>query len=160
PTIFINNPENIYAVFMVFILANILMLPLGWLCIKTATRILRTPRNILMPMILMFCVVGSFAINNSNFDIWILIGFGLLGWFLEENGFPIAPAILGMILGTMLEEHFITSMIKADNNWMAFFERPIALGLAIFTIGLWLVSGWLALRRNMARAEQRRTSAA
>ncbi len=159
PTIFINNPENIYAVFMVFILANILMLPLGWLCIKTATRILRTPRNILMPMILMFCVVGSFAINNSNFDLWVLIGFGLLGWFLEAHGFPIAPAILGMILGTMLEEHFITSMIKADNNWMAFFERPIALGLAIFTIGLWLMSGWFALKRQMAQSAKRKTSA-
>jgi TctA family transporter len=137
PTIFINNPENIYAVFMVFILANILM-----------------------PMILMFCVVGSFAINNSTFDLWILIGFGLLGWFLEAHGFPIAPAILGMILGTMLEEHFITSLIKADYSWMAFFERPIALGLAIFTIGLWLTSGWLALKRQMAQSERRRINAA
>jgi TctA family transporter len=152
PTIFINHPENIYAVFMVFILANLLMLPLGWLCIKTATRILRTPRNVLMPMILMFCVVGSFAINNSNFDLWVLIGFGVLGWVLEAHGFPIAPAILGMILGTMLEEHFITSMIKADNNWMAFFERPIALGLAIFTLGLWLISGALAWQRQRVQA--------
>lgn len=158
PTIFINHPENIYAVFMVFILANVLMLPLGWLCIKTATRILRTPRNILMPMILMFCVVGSFAINNSNFDLWVLIGFGVLGWLLEAHGFPIAPAILGMILGTMLEEHFITSMIKADNSWMAFFERPIALGLAIFTLGLWLMSGALALQRQRMQARRREPS--
>lgn len=148
PTIFLFNPENIYAVFILFVLANLLMLPLGWLCIKAAARVLRTPRNILMPIILVFCVVGAFAINNSPFDLWILVGFGLLGWFLESHGYPIAPVILGLLLGTMLEEHFITSMIKADGNLAGFVARPIAAGLAIFTVLLWLVSGWFALRRR------------
>jgi TctA family transporter len=159
PTIFINSPENIYAVFAVFILANLLMLPLGWLCIKTASRVLRAPRNILMPVILIFCVVGSFAINNSPFDLWILIAFGLLGWFLEAHGFPIAPAILGLLLGTMLEEHFITSMIKSDGDPMGFFSRPIALGLAIFTLLLWTASAWFAYRRSLARREAGRAAA-
>jgi len=151
PTIFINSPENIYAVFAVFILANLLLLPLGWLCIKAATRLLRTPRNILMPVILMFCVVGSFAINNSPFDLWILIGFGLLGWFLEAHRFPIAPAILGMLLGKMLEENFITSMIKSDGNLLAFVDRPVSAALAVFTVLVWVLSGWFALKRRMAR---------
>lgn len=151
PTIFINSPENIYAVFAVFILANLLMLPLGWLCIKAATRLLRTPRNILMPVILMFCVVGSFAINNSPFDLWILIGFGLLGWFLEAHRFPIAPAILGMLLGKMLEENFITSMIKSDGNLLGFVDRPVSAALAVFTLLVWILSGWFALKRRMAR---------
>jgi len=148
PTIFINNPENIYAVFMVFILANLLMIPFGWLCIKAATRILHVPRTILMPIILVFCVVGAFAINNSQFDVLLLIGFGLLGWFLEEHGFPVAPAILGLLLGTMLEEHFIRSMIKAEGNWLAFVERPIAGGLAIFVLGVWAWSAWYAWYRR------------
>jgi len=142
PTIFIDSPQNIYAVFIVFILANLLMIPFGWLCIKAASRLLRVPRTILMPVILMFCIVGAFAINNSQFDVLLLIGFGLLGWFLEEHGFPVAPAILGMLLGTMLEEHFIRSMIKAEGDWMAFVQRPIAAGLAIFTIGVWVWSAW------------------
>ena len=153
PTIFINSPENIYAVFAVFVLANLMMLPFGWLCIKTAARVLRAPRNVLMPIILVFCIVGAFAINNSPFDLWVLIGFGLAGWFLEANGYPIAPAILGMLLGVMLEEHFITSMIKADGNLLGFFERPIAAGLAVCTLLLWSVSGWLALRRHLRRRE-------
>jgi TctA family transporter len=151
PTIFINSPENIYAVFAVFILANLILLPLGWLCIKAATRLLRTPRNILMPVILMFCVVGSFAINNSPFDLWILIGFGLLGWFLEAHRFPIAPAILGMLLGKMLEENFITSMIKSDGNLLGFVDRPVSAALAVFTLLVWILSGWFALKRRMAR---------
>ena len=148
PLIFLNNPENVYAVFIVFVLANLLMLPLGWLCIKVASRLLKMPRNVLMPIILVFCIVGSFAINNSTFDLIVLLAFGVAGWLLEENGFPIAPAILGMLLGKMLEENFITSMIKSDGSWLAFVERPIAAGLAVFTLLVWAGSGWAHLRRN------------
>jgi putative tricarboxylic transport membrane protein len=152
PMIFMNNPENVYAVFAVFILANLLMLPLGWACIKASSRLLRMPRNVLMPIILVFCLVGAFAINNALFDLWILLGFGVAAWVLEENGFPVAPAILGMLLGKMLEENFITSMIKSDGSWLAFVERPIATGLAIFTLLLWGGSGWLAWRRRKLRS--------
>jgi TctA family transporter len=138
PTIFINNPANIYAVFIVFFLANLLMIPFGWAAIKAAKRILDIPRNILMPIILLFCVVGSFAINNSLFAVTVILVFGLGGYFMEENGYPVAPAILGMILGTMLEEHFISSMIKSDGRLMGFFERPIAAGLGALTLIIWL----------------------
>jgi TctA family transporter len=137
----------------VFVVANLLMIPLGWLCIKAAASILRVPRTVLMPIILVFCAVGAFAINNAQFDVLLLIGFGLLGWFLEEHGFPVAPAILGMLLGTMLEEHFVRSMIKAEGDWLAFVERPIAGGLAIFTMGVWGWSAWYSYRRRrLARA--------
>jgi TctA family transporter len=148
PMIFMNNAPSVYAVFLVFIAANLLMLPLGWACIKASTRMLRMPRNILMPIILLFCLVGAFAINNAVFDLWILLAFGAAAWLLEENGFPIAPAILGMLLGKMLEENFITSMIKSDGSWLAFVERPIAGALALFTLLLWTGSSWLAWRRR------------
>lgn len=146
PTIFVNQPENVYAVFMIFLLANLFLIPLGWLCIKVASRLLRVPRNMLMPVILLFCVVGAFAINNATFDLYVLIGFGLLAWFLEANRFPVAPMILGILLGTMLEEHFIRSMIKSDGQWLAFVERPIAAGLAVVTFAIWIGSGWMAAR--------------
>lgn len=148
PMIFINNAANVYAVFLVFIAANLLMLPLGWACIKTSAKLLRMPRNILMPIILLFCLVGAFAINNATFDLWILLAFGVGAWLMEENGFPIAPAILGMLLGKMLEENFITSMIKSDGSWLAFVERPIAAALALFTLAVWSASGWMAWRRR------------
>lgn len=151
PLIFMNNAASVYAVFLVFIAANLLMLPLGWACIKASSRLLRMPRNILMPIILLFCLVGSFAINNALFDLWILLGFGVGAWLLEENGFPVAPAILGILLGKMLEENFITSMIKSDGSWLAFVERPIAGALALFTVLVWSGSGWLAWRRAQQR---------
>lgn len=137
PTVFITNPQMIYAVFIVFFLANIIMLPLGWVAIKAAGTILSIPTRVLMPVILMFCIVGSFAINNSIFGVILMLIFGVLGFLMEENDIPIAPAILGLVLGPMLEQNFITSMIKADGSFLAFFERPIAAGLGLFTIAIW-----------------------
>jgi putative tricarboxylic transport membrane protein len=137
PTLFIENPQNIYAVFIVFILANLLMLPLGWIAIKAAKNVLRVSRDILMPIILLVCIVGAFAINNSAFDIGVMLAFGLLAYVMEANGFPIAPTILGLVLGGMLEQNFVTSMIKADGSLAGFFSRPIAGALGVATILIW-----------------------
>src|SRR3954467_11009526 len=153
PTIFMNNAPAIYAIFMVFILANLLMLPLGLAAIRAAKQMLRAPREVLLPVILLFCIVGSFAINNSIFGVVLMLAFGILGYFMEENGFPIAPAILGMVLGAMLEENFISSMIKADGRVLGFFERPIAGGLGILTIVVFSVP---LVRRTMAVPWRRR----
>jgi len=142
PTIFLNNPENIYAVFIVFFLANLLMLPLGVLAIKSYKRVLKVPRSVLMPVILVFCMVGAFAINNTQFDIGVMLAFGVLAFFLEANLFPVAPVILGAVLGRMLEDNFTTSMIKAEGDWSAFFSRPIAGTLGVMTLLVWL---WPAL---------------
>jgi len=64
------------------------------------------------------------------------LAFGIAGYFMEENGFPVAPAILGMVLGAMLEEHFIRAMISADGRFLAFFERPIAGALGALTVAV------------------------
>jgi TctA family transporter len=114
------------------------MLPLGWACIKASAWILRMPRNVLMPIILLFCIVGSFAINNTGFDVAIMLIAGVVAYLLEENDFPVAPAILGVVLGAMLEENFITSMIKSDGSLAAFFSRPIATTLGVLTVAVWL----------------------
>ncbi|WP_291928352.1 tripartite tricarboxylate transporter permease [Limnohabitans sp.] len=150
PTLFTTNPQNIYAVFLLFIVANLIMIPLGILCIKVAKRILRVPREILMPMILLFCVVGTFAINNSVFQVGVMLVAGILAYVLEANKFPVAPAILGVVLGGMLEENFITSMIKSNGDLMAFVSRPIALALAILTALVWFAPLLLRVLRKPA----------
>jgi TctA family transporter len=149
PTLFIENPQNIYAVFITFFIANLLMLPLGWALIRVARNVLHVPRNVLMPIILLFCVVGAFAINNSVFDVGVMLAFGLLAFVMEANGFPIAPTILGVVLGGMLEQNFVTSMIKAGGNPIAFFERPVAGVLGVATFLIWLSP--LILRRLRLR---------
>lgn len=153
PTVFLEQPELIYAVFVSFFVANLLLLPLGLLAIKSSKQLLRVPRNILMPIILMFCIVGTFAINNTVFGVGIMLVLGIVAYLMEENGFPIAPAILGLVLGGLLEDSFMTSMIKADGNLLAFFERPVAALLSAVTIAIWLsplILNWR--RRGMSPA--------
>jgi TctA family transporter len=150
PTVFLKNPQFIYAVFIIFVLANLLMLPFGWIAIKSGKQILRVPRNILVPTILIFCVVGAYSMTNSVFGIWIMLFMGVVGWLMEEHGFPIAPAILGLVLGEMLEQNFMTSMIKADGDPLFFFERPIAAVLGIMTILIWGTMIWRGIRGQKA----------
>ena len=137
PMIFQHSPEILYAVYITFIIANLLLIPMGFLAIKASSQILRVPRNMLMPTILMFCIVGSFAINNTNFDIIIMLGCGVLAYFMEANDIPVAPAILGIVLGALLEDSFMVSMIKSEWDLTVFFSRPVSAILGVVTILLW-----------------------
>lgn len=152
PTLFVDNPQNIYAVFIVFILAQLLLLPFGWMAIKVAKRILQVPAGLLMPLILLFCIVGSFAINNAMFGVIVMGVAGVVAFFMERWGFPVAPTILGVVLGTMLEEHFFSSLVKADGNFLVFFERPIAATLGTVVLLIWT---WPLLRRALAAIRRR-----
>ena len=137
PMIFETQPDIIYAVYLSFILANLLMIPFGYLAIKSSSQMLRVPRNILMPGILMFCIVGSFAINNTVFDVGIMLVTGVIGFFLEANGFPVAPVVLGLVLGPIVEKNFMMSMIKTDWDATQFFTRPVSAILCIITLFIW-----------------------
>ena len=137
PMIFERQPEIVYAVYLSFILANLLMIPFGYLAIKASSQMLRVPKNILMPAILMFCIVGSFAINNSVFDIGTMLLMGVVGYFMEANGYPVAPIVLGLVLGPILEQNFMISMIKSEWDLTLFFIRPISAILGGLTIIVW-----------------------
>jgi TctA family transporter len=152
PTIFLNSPENVYALFIVFILANLIMLPLGWALIKVSAKILKAPRDLLMPVILVLSILGAYAINNSLFDIWVMLGFGVLAFFMEENDIPLAPAILGLVLGPMIEENFVNSMIMSGGSFVGLVDRPIAgtLALVTGTVILWPIVAGLRSRSQPA----------
>jgi len=152
PALFVNNPQNIYAVYLLFIIANLIMIPLGYACIKASKQILKVPRSALMPVIMLFCVVGAFAINNTAFDIGVMVIAGVVAFILEENGVPIAPAILGVVLGGMLEDNFVTSMIKADGDLLAFFYRPVAATLGAMTLAVWFLPILMRRLRRLAGA--------
>ena len=137
PMIFERQPEIVYAVYLAFILANLLMIPFGYLAIKASSQMLRVPKNILMPAILMFCIVGSYAINNSVFDIGTMLLMGVVGYFMEANGYPVAPIVLGLVLGPILEQNFMISMIKSEWDLTLFFIRPISAILGGLTIIVW-----------------------
>lgn len=147
PQVFQTDGALVYAVFTTFILANIVMLPLGMLAIRSARYALKVPQRVLMPMILMFCMIGSFAVDNTAFSIGVMVVLGLLAYVLEDNGIPIAPVILGIVLGKVIEENFLVTMIKTQGDLTGFFDRPIAAVLGVITIGLWVLLVLGGIRR-------------
>ncbi len=153
PTIMLRNPQLLYAVFITFFVANLMLVPLGWAAINLFRNILAVPREILMPLILLLCLVGSFAINNTVFDVGVMLLFGVIGYVMEENAFPVAPTILGIVLGPMIGQNFITSMMKANGSPAAFFERPIAGVLGGVTLIVWCRVVYAILRRGRSESE-------
>lgn len=137
PMVFTTEGALVYAIYIVFILANLIMIPLGWIAIRSAGKVLSVPSSVLYPLILIFCIVGSYAANNSLFDVGVMLAMGVIAYFLEKNEFPTAPLILALILGPIVEENFMKSLIKANGDLMMFFDRPTAMWLGIATLIIW-----------------------
>lgn len=137
PIIFTKTPEMVYAIFFAFLFANLLLIPFGWLVIRASRNLLRIKPTHYLPVVFACCVVGSFAINNTTAGVAIMLIFGLIGWIFEENDIPVAPAILGIVLGNMLEFNFVTSMLKSDGDPLVFVNRPIAFALALTACTIW-----------------------
>ncbi|MCO5733374.1 tripartite tricarboxylate transporter permease [Rhizobium sp. SSA_523] len=154
PTIFLNNPVTVYGIFMAFILANLLMIPLGWAAIRCGRMILKVKLPILMPIILVFCMVGSFAVENTITAVGVALAFGVVGYFMEENGIPIAPFVLGIVLGPLVEQNFLTSMMKSGGSLLAFFDRPIAASLGAITLLIWISPLISMLRRRQSASRE------
>jgi TctA family transporter len=145
PTLFTEKASSMYAIYIIFIIANIIMIPLGIMMIRLASYVLRAPRSGIMPIIMLCCAVGSFATGNSLFAVLTVAAFGVLGYVMEANGFPVAAMVLGIVMGTMVEQSFVTSLIKSDGSLLPFFERPVSAVLAAMAIGalIWPVLLWL-----------------
>jgi TctA family transporter len=152
PTLFTEKASSMYAIYLMFIIANLLMIPLGIVMIRLASYVLRAPRASVMPVIMLCCAVGSFAIGNNMFGVVTVATFGIIGYVMEENGYPVAAMVLGIVMGTMVEQAFVTSLIKSDGSILPFFERPISAILASMAIGamIWPVLVWLWRRPKPA----------
>ncbi len=145
PTLFTTKASSMYAIYIIFIIANIIMIPLGIVMIRIASQVLHVPRALVVPVIALLCAVGPFAITNNPFSIVTVAFFGVLGFVMERNGYPVAALVLGIIMGTMVEQSFVASLIKSDGSLLPFFSRPVASVLAALTIGalIWPAGVWL-----------------
>lgn len=134
PSLFQENLDIVHGLFGTLILANIFMLFLGLFFIKYLVKIASIPKNVLLPMVVVFCLIGSYSISNSVFDIWVALIFGVIGYFLSKFNYPLPPLILGMILGPIIESNFRRSMIQSDSGILIFFTKPISLFFIIITL--------------------------
>ena len=155
PEIFEKDAALVYSIYILFVLANLLMLPIGLLAIKAAGLVVRVPQNVLLPIIVLFCTVGSFAIKGSYFDVGIMLLMGVLGWLLDQRQVPLGAIVLGIILGGPLEERFVQTLTTADGSWLAFVNRPVSLILGIFCLLLWT---WTLARHLLAWNKTRTAS--
>lgn len=135
PLLMSTQPILSYGVFISFFIATVFMLIVQWRGIRIFLLVNRIPHHHLVPGILLLCVVGSFAINNRLFDVVVLLAFGLIGYWMVVNKFPLAPFILGIILSPMLETNLRQAITTDPNLWL-FLTRPISAVL----IGLSLIS--------------------
>jgi putative tricarboxylic transport membrane protein len=119
-------------------IANIGIVVMGTLGARLWTRILRIPEPVLMAGVMVVASVGTYATNNSAFDLVIMVIAGFLGWGLRVLGFPLAPLIIGYVLGPMVEVNFKQALIVYSGDPNVFIERPIATVLLLMTLGVLL----------------------
>jgi putative tricarboxylic transport membrane protein len=146
PQVFVTSPEIAYAVFATMMVGLVGMVLIGWIFIRGLVRVLQAPEAVVSAFIVMMCLVGALATRNNLNDLWIVFGFGVLGWIFERTGFPTAPMILGAILGPLAETNLLTTLIGARNDWSVFLTRPVALALFAVTLFLLLLPILRSLR--------------
>jgi putative tricarboxylic transport membrane protein len=151
PLLFVKQPVLVYTIFAGFLLTNLVMIFMGLGAAKCFAQLLRVPEPFLGAFIVLFCFLGAFAIRNDLADVWIAMGFGLVGYAMRRFRLPIPPLILGLILGPLAEQFFRTAMSMADNDPTVFFTRPISL---VFLMASFASLG-LPVYRQWAKSRQR-----
>jgi putative tricarboxylic transport membrane protein len=134
PLIMVEFPTFIYEVVAMVLLATLAMYVLGLSMVRSLVKVLLIPRQKLMPVVFVLCVVGSFALQARLFDVGIMIVFGILGFILREMEYPMAPMVLGIILGDMLDKNLRRALVLSNGSLTPFFTRPICLGIFLITL--------------------------
>ncbi|KJS88423.1 MAG: hypothetical protein JM58_01285 [Peptococcaceae bacterium BICA1-8] len=134
PTLFTKNAEIVYTLLVGFAIINIFMFFVGMGFCKISSSVVKVPRAVLVPIIGVLTVVGSFAVQQSLFDVGIMFAAGIIGYFMLKNDFPVSPIALGLILGPMLEQAIVQSSIMFKGNYWMIFSRPLAVVFIVLTI--------------------------
>jgi putative tricarboxylic transport membrane protein len=131
PLLFLKQPQLTYTIFVGMFIANLVIIFLAKLFINYFVKVIELPYTVLGPGIVICCIVGTFAIQNSFGDIWIMIAFAAIGFFLERYNYPLAPVILGVVLGPIAEENLRQTMMISNNNIMALVGTPLSATLIV-----------------------------
>lgn len=156
PMLFQTNKVLVYTIFLGMFIANTLMCIFGFAGIRLFTKVLSVPKVILTPIIFVLCVVGSYAMKNSFFDVWVMLIAGVIGYFMTKVKIPTSPAILGLILGPMAEKNFRTALLKSSGNPAVFFSTVICwFFIVLIVVSLFggRVKEFIAKRKAGSRTE-------
>lgn len=154
PALFNNNPEIVYGFFLAFILANFAMFLLMIVFIKPFAMVLKVPKYYLIPPILALCAFGAYISNNRMMDIWVLLGFGIFGYLAERRGYPMAPLVLGIILGPIAELQ-LRRGLSASDSFLPLVTSPVSLVFLLIAAGILV---WPFYREWRDRRRRRMTA--
>ncbi len=149
PLLFTKQAVEVYTIIAGMILANVIMIALGFLAALSFAMLMKVPAAILNTFIVVFCFVGAYALRNDMADVWLTMLFGVLGFVMRRYDLPIPPLIMGVILGPMAEQFFLTSMVANANDLSVFVTRPISAVILMMSalMVLWPVfRAWRARR--------------
>lgn len=137
PTLMTEYAKVAYTLIWALFFTNFTMFIIGLYITRVAVFITRVPPKVMASAITVFCVIGAFAINNSFFDVYLMLGFGILGYIMDKVRVPVAPLVVGLILGQMLDVSLHQSLLISDGSWLVFVEEPIsAVLLALASLSL------------------------
>jgi putative tricarboxylic transport membrane protein len=151
PLLFSRQPEQVYTIVAGMVLANVVMIGLGFLAALSFAMLMRVPAAILNTFIVVFCFLGAYALRNDMADVWLTMLFGVLGFFMRRYDLPIPPFVMGIILGPMAEGYFLTSMVSNGNDLTVFVTRPVSavvLALSVAMVGWAMATAVRARRRR------------
>jgi putative tricarboxylic transport membrane protein len=151
PLLFQNNPDFVWAVIASMYIGNVMLLILNLPLVGMWASMLRIPYKILMPLIVTLSAVGVFATDNNVFDMWVMFAFGVIGYLMRKLEFPAAPAVLGLVLGPLVERSLRQSLTISHGDLSIFFTRPIS---AVLTICA-LLSLFAPLARALWRSRRK-----
>ena len=134
PSMFTEQANFAYTIFWSMMLVNLLFLVVGLTGAKIFARVTLIPTQVLWPCVFMVSIVGAYALDQSMFDVWIVLISGIIGFFMRRYGFSVVPLAIGLILGEMLEQRLGQSMVMLDEKWWLMFTRPLALLFFCLTI--------------------------
>ena len=143
PNLALESPQFFYQIIAMLVIADMSKLIFGFVLVRPLIKILLVPRERLMPIVFVLCLVGAFSITSRVFDIYVMLVFGLIGFVMRELKFNMAPLILGLVLGDLLEKNLTRGLVLSDGSLLPFFTRPVCAILAALTIVsiVWSVPG-------------------
>jgi putative tricarboxylic transport membrane protein len=124
---------------------------LGLIGARLFAKIVQIDRRVLVPLVCLLSLIGAYAIDNNPFDVWVTLVFGVIGWLMQRNAFPVSPVVLALILGGMMESNLRRTLVMGLGSPAIMLERPIAL----FILALAAFSLFAVIRRNMKEARER-----
>ena len=159
PLLYKEHLDVVYNVFASMIIANIAMLIVGAVGVRFFARIIGVQKEILIPIIFVLSLVGSYAMRQNVVDVYLTIGFGVIGYLMQRYHYPLSPILLALILGPMAESNLRRSMVVSGGDWHILFSRPIAVGLMLLGVGFLIASVWNHKRIEKRLAEAKLTDA-